>query len=153
MRNVPTAALLDKCTECRENTDKLDNWCGFYRLLQKLQEYGLRTFVDHTIGQHIDTDKIVPAYKKLFYMQWIDAVLHDSPLLLEFGRVPHDEAVKLFKEKDALCFNANKAGIKAALSAQRPDLDMIAQGAGSLYCFAKERKSGSKKVYARCFPK
>lgn len=145
VRNVPTATLLDKCTKCRENTDKLDNWCGFYRLLQRLQEYGLRTFVDHAIGQRIDTDKIVPAYKKLFYTQWIDAVLHDSPLLLEFGRVPHDEAVQLFREKDELCFNANKAGIKAALSAQRPDLDMIAQGSGIAILLREGEKKRKQK--------
>ena len=54
-------------------------------------------------------------------MQWVDAILHESPISLTLSRIPHDEIIKLFKVKDELNFEINKAKIKAKLSAQRPN--------------------------------
>ena len=106
---------------------------------------GLRDFIDYAINRKIGADKIVLTFKKAFYMQWIDAVLHDTPSLIEFARVPHDEAVKRFKEKDELNFEINKAKIKAKLSAQRPNLNMIAQGSSIAILLREGEKKRKQK--------
>ena len=125
---IDLLALADKLRTCLQSIDQLDNWCEFVKLLKKLQNLETRGFVDYTIDRKIATDEVIPAFKKAFYSQWVDAVLHDSPVLLELMRVPHDEAVRRFKEKDELNFEINKAKIRASVSAQRPSLDMVAQG-------------------------
>ena len=86
-------------------------------ILVQLQNLEARGFVDYTIDRKIATDELISAFKKAFYSQWVDAVLHDSPVLLELMRVPHDEAVRRFKEKDELNFEINKAKIRASVSA------------------------------------
>lgn len=145
IQNAALESLINKCTRCYENTSKLDNWCEFFKLLQKLEALELRSFIDYAIDKQVEVDKIVLTYKKLFYTQWVDAVLHDTPVLLELARVPHDEAVKRFREKDELNFEINKAKIKANLSAQRPNLDMIAQGSSIAILLREGEKKRKQK--------
>ena len=128
LRNMPLNAVTTKLEGCLNTVDALDHWCEFTKLLQRLQALGLLTFVDFAIKKKVAANQIVAAYKKAFYLQWVDCVLRESPLLLGLARVPHDEAVKRFREKDELHFEINKAKIKAQLSTRRPSLDMIAQG-------------------------
>lgn len=127
-----TAARLErlekKCEECYQNTDKLDNWCEFISVIKNLEELEIKSYVDKSIRSRLEPRYIVSSFKKAFYMQWIDAVMHESPLLMALCRVPHDEAVRKFKEKDELNFEINKALIKARLSEKRPETDMITQG-------------------------
>ncbi len=124
----PLDSLREKCAGCLENMDRLENWCEFAKLLQRLKALELRTFVDYALENKIATEKIVDAFKKAFYTQWTDIVLRASPALSSLMRIPHDEAVRQFKEKDRLHFEINKAKIKARLSAERPSLDLIAPG-------------------------
>lgn len=149
IQNVSLIALAQKCDSCAVNADKLDNWCEFAKLLQRLKGLELRAFIDCAIEKKVAAEKLVAAYKKAFYLQWIDVVLHQSPALLGLARVPHDEAVKRFREKDELHFEINKAKIKAELSMQRPNLDMIAQGSSiSILLREGEKKRKQKRIRA-----
>jgi len=121
-------SLEEKCEKCYEAMDKLDNWCEFVLLLKNLDSLEIRAYIDKAIKMRLEPCHIVSSFKKDFYMQWIDAILHESPLLMKLSRVPHDETVKRFKEKDELNFEINKALIKARLSEKRPEIDMIARG-------------------------
>ena len=128
LRKLELERLENKYTGCLENLDSLDNWCEFAKLMSTLSTLGIKPFIDFAIGRRIAAEDILPTYKKAFYVQWIDSILREVPSLMRFSRIPHDETVKLFKEKDELNFEINKAKIKAKLSANRPNLDMIAQG-------------------------
>lgn len=145
VRLVELETLSKKYKGCFESIDKLNNWCEFVKLLNKLSELELRDFVDYTICQKIKTEDVLSSYKKAFYMQWIDAVLHESPVLMTLSRVPHDETVKLFKKKDELNFNINKAQIKAKLSAQRPNLDIVAKGSALAILLREGEKKRKQK--------
>lgn len=145
VQGVAFQALMEKCLGCIDNIDKLDNWCEFSKLLKTLKQLDLRAFIDYVIERNIETDQSVLTFKKAFYIQWIDAVLHDSPVLISLARVPHDEAVKRFKEKDELNFEINKAKIKAKLSAQRPSLDMVAQGSSIAILLREGEKKRKQK--------
>lgn len=143
--SVPYIDLNKKLDGCLANTDKLDNWCDFIKLMTRLQESGLRSYIDFAIQQNVNSSKVVLTYKKAFYSQWVDAVLHESPILIELARVPHDEMIERFKEKDTLNFEINKAKIKAKLSAQRPRLDMVAQGSAIAILLREGEKKRKKK--------
>lgn len=145
VRHVDLDDLVKKYQGCIDSIDKLDNWCEFVKLLNKLSELELRAFVDYTITKKIKTDNVLSAYKKAFYMQWVDAVLHESPILITLSRIPHDETVKLFKTKDELNFEINKAKIKAKLSALRPNLDMVAQGSAIAILLREGEKKRKQK--------
>ncbi len=145
--NVSLTALKQKCVGCYGAADKIDNWCEFVKLLQRLKALELRSFIDFAIEKKVEVNQIVLSFKKAFYMQWVDSVLHESPVLLELARVPHDEAIKRFREKDELHFEINKAKIKANLSAQRPNLDMVAQGSSiSILLREGEKKRKQKGI-------
>ena len=128
LKNSPLHTLAQKCSNCLSEIDCLDNWWEFTKLLKKIQTLELKDFLNRMIDKKIAPEQLASTYKKAFYVQWVDAVLHDSPFMLELARTPHDEAVKRFKEKDELNFEINKAKIRASVSAKRPELDMVAQG-------------------------
>lgn len=142
---VTLQALKQKCQGCTDNIDKLDNWCEFSKLLSTLQSLDLRSFIDYAIASRIQKELLVLTFEKAFYMQWVDAILHESPVLISLARVPHDEAVRRFKEKDKLNFEINKAKIKARLSAQRPNLDMVAQGSSIAILLREGEKKRKQK--------
>lgn len=145
--SVKIENLLNKFTAIIENFDKLDNWCEFIKLLNKLKDLDLREYIDKTINQKIQPKNILLTYKKAFYSQWIDLVLHQSPTLIRLSRIPHDETVNLFKTKDKLNFEINKAKIKVKLSALRPSLDMVAQGSAiSILLREGEKKRKQKAI-------
>ncbi len=139
--------LEEKCEKCYESTDKLDNWCEFILILKNLESLEIKSYIDKAIKMRLEPRYIVSSFKKAFYMQWIDAVMHESPLLMELSRVPHDETVRRFKEKDELNFEINKALIKARLSEKRPEIDMIAQGSAiSVLLREGEKKRKQKSI-------
>lgn len=145
VQNVTLQSLVAKCQGCIDNSDKIDNWCEFSKLLQALKLLDLRDFIDYAIDRKIETNKLALTFKKAFYMQWVDTVLHESSVLISLARVPHDEVVKRFKEKDELNFDINKAKIKAKLSAQRPNLDMVAQGSSIAILLREGEKKRKQK--------
>ena len=146
--NLQTAQLErleKKCVGCYENADKLDNWCQFMQLLQTLQGAELRSFVDYATQKRVAPEKIVATYKKAFYSQWVDLVLREVPLLFGLARVPHDETVRRFIEKDRIHFEINKAKIKSVLSQKRPSLDLIAQGSSIAVLLREGEKKRKQK--------
>lgn len=139
--------LAAKCSSCLDNIDKIDNWCEFTKLIKKLVSLEAKGYLDHLIKQNVPAEMIPLAFKKSFYSQWADAIIHEAPILIELARIPHDEIVKRFKEKDELNFGINKAKIRANVSARRPDLDMVAQGSSiSILLREGEKKRKQKSV-------
>ncbi len=141
------SASMERCKRCLDNTDKIDNWCEFVKLLAEIDKMALLDYVDYAIKELLDVNMMVLALRKAFYKQWVDCILRDTPLLQELSRIPHDEAVRVFKEKDELNFEINKAIIRASVSAKRPGLDVIAQGSAvSILLREGEKKRKQKSV-------
>lgn len=134
-------ALAEKYSECLRNIDSLDVWCELMKLIGRISSLDLLNFLDYAIKRKIRAEDISRAYKRLFFTQWVDAVLRDTPTLISLSRIPHDEAVRLFCEKDETNFEINKAKIKAKLSSLRPSLDMVAAGSA----IAQLLREGEKK--------
>lgn len=145
VQSVTMQSLITKCNGCIENIDNVNYWYEFSKLLQNLEELELRTFIDYCINKQIPTEQIIATFKKAFYVQWIYAILQDSPVLNTLTRASHDDIVKRFKEKDKLNFDINKAKIKAKLSAQRPTLDMVAPGSSIAMLLRENEKKRKQK--------
>ena len=132
---------LSKIDGCLKEFDKLANWISFLDLLQKLDEMGLSLYIGLVIAKHIRTDEVVGAFRKLFYKQWIEYTIFSVPALASFTRINQDQAVLKFGEKDKLQYAISKEQIKAELSQQRPNLNMVAGGSA----VAILRREGNKK--------
>lgn len=143
------SVLAEKYENCLSNIDKLDNWCGFTKLLRLLKDAELYDYVTGAIDKELAPEDIVPCFGKLFYTRWADAIIRSSPILTETSRVPHDRAVKTFKEKDTLDFEINKARIKAVLSAKRPSTDMVAAGSAVAVLLRESEKKRKQKGIRR----
>lgn len=140
-------AILEKLEKCYEKTSELESWCEFNRLMQKLTWLGLKDYIDFAIENAIPPSRIVGAYKKAFYVQWVDHIIHNSSVLLDLTRLPHDEVVEIFRSKDELSFQVNRAILKARLSGERPMLDMVAPGSPiSILLREGEKKSKQKGI-------
>ena len=142
---MQTGALLKKYRGCLDDVDNVDNWCGFVRLLNELADLEIKTFIEEAIKRNVAVESVVAAYKKAFYGQWIDVILHESPLLKQLSRIAHDKTVELFKSKDELTFQINKAKIRAILSDKRPSLDIIAQGSAIAVLLREGEKKRKQK--------
>ena len=117
-----------RCQNCHDNIDKLDNWVAFTGLLAELKKMDVLDFVDTAIQEMIGVEDLAPAFQRSFLAQWIDAILHDARIMIDLSRVPHDQTVDVFKAKDVLGFEINKAIIRSTVQARRPNLDLVAPG-------------------------
>lgn len=140
-KNVDLDWAERKCLGCKKALDELESWVSFSAVLRTLQGVDLQDFVHSCIEKQVPSDEVLSAYKRAFYTQWADFAVHQSPSLKDLSRVSHDEVLTLFQQKDRLQFAINKAKIREKLSAQRPDLGLVAQG-GSVSVLLRE---GAKK--------
>lgn len=147
IRNTSAPDVLERCLACYNNSDKLENWAEFMRLLAKLDELDIRGYVNYAIDNRISTLRIVVAYKKAFYTQLVNHIVYSTDAIIELPRVLHDEAVDTFCQKDLLSLEINRAKIKAKLSQERPSLDMVAQGSAvSMLLREGEKKRKQKNI-------
>lgn len=141
--------LVDKCNACPAAMEDLENWCRLYDLLQKLRSMNALPFIHYLIENNLIDRKISDVYRRAYYSQHIDSIIYSHPTLAEFTRIAQDETVKTFAEKDEFQFSISQARIKAALSAERPALDMLAAGSATATLLREgEKKRKQKSIRA-----
>lgn len=144
---IPLADLLARIQLCMKSSDKIENWIRFSILLKQLEDQELRGFVDCAIERHIPKELVVDSFKRLFYKQWINQIIHVNPIFAGFTRISQDKAVEQFSKKDTLQFDISKAQIRAELSAKRPSLDITAGGSAvSILLREGEKKRKQKSI-------
>ncbi len=143
------ALIIPKLRNCNDNIEELDNWLVFRTLIEDIRKEDLLSYLNFALDKEVPADKLISAHRKAFFAQWIDVLLRSSPILSSLTRIPHDQAVAEFRKKDLLTFEINKALIKAKLSAERPSLDLIAQGSAvSILLREGEKKRRQKSIRA-----
>lgn len=144
---IPLDDLLARMQMCMYSSDKIENWIRFSILLKQLEAQELDNFIDCIIARQIPRELVVSSFKRAFYKQWINQVIHANPVLSNFTRISQDKAVEQFAKKDALQFEISKAQIRAELSAKRPSLDITAGGSAvSILLREGEKKRKQKSI-------
>ena len=128
IKNSSFEELLSKFKACINEFDKLDNWCRFESLLNKLKSQEITEYIDATIEANVCAEDIISAYQRNFYRQWIDYIQHLTPVLSGFNRVAHDQQVNTFSKEDNTQFAISKVQIRSKLSQNRPSLDYVSPG-------------------------
>lgn len=140
-------SLLPRLQECLDEIDKLDNWCHFMMVLSMLKEKNIVDYIDTYLIQNLDFKHIASTFEKLFYYQWIDYIIANTPILSSFTRISQDKAAISFREKDIIQFEINKAKIRAEVSSKRPSLEMISAGSSlALLLREGEKKRKQKSI-------
>lgn len=151
VKTIDCSSLLAHLNECQSDINDLDHWCHFRALLSKLKDRQVITFLDTVIDQNIEASHIVGTFKKLFYYQWIDSILSETPVLSEFNRITQDKAIQTFVDKDREQFAINKAKVRAELFAKLPFLDVIAPGSALSVLLQEETKKRKQKSIRSLF--
>ena len=149
IENAPIMESACKFKICQDKIDELENWYRFYNLYLKLKNKGLMEFIDKAIESNIPAEDFVDSYRRNFFRQWIDVILHSSETLAKANRISHDSQVKNFVCHDKQQFDISKAQIRSTLSKNRPSLDMMAPGSAvSILLREGEKKRKQKSVRA-----
>lgn len=141
--------VYEKLDRCSNSFDLLENWIRFVSLLKQLKQYGLDKVIDCFIGHELPPKDTVLAYKKNYYRQWIDYVVHQSgDILSGFSRIKHDKSVEVFQSKDSIQFDISKVQIKSKLSKNRPAVDLRSPGS-EVFTLTREAEKKRKQKSIR----
>lgn len=147
IKNSAFEELLSKFKACINEFDKLDNWCRFESLLNKLKSQEITEYIDATIEANVRAEDIISAYQRNFYRQWIDYIQHLTPVLSGFNRVAHDQQVNTFSKEDNTQFAISKVQIRSKLSQNRPSLDYVSpESAVSVLLREGEKRRKQKSI-------
>lgn len=138
-----------KIEACISDIDRLDNYCTFRTLLFNMDALGIKLFIDKAISENTEASQIPDAFKKRFYYQWIETIIHSVPALASFNRISQENAIKTFAEKDREQFEISKAQIRSRISAKRPSLDIIAPGSSVAMLLREGEKKRKQKPIRR----
>lgn len=139
-------AVLVKIISCQSALDRLENWCSFVKVYDSLVKEDLSAFIDIIVSSNIKKERITKTYCKAFYLQWIDYIIHESnSFVSNLDRIAHDKMVEVFKQKDEINLEINKAQIKSFLSKKRPSTDMISQGSSLAILLREGEKKRKQK--------
>ena len=147
INNADISTSYAKMDRCKSESDKLENWFRFNNLIQQIKKLGLISYIDAAIAANIPPEDIIKGFKRQFYGQWIDYIIHSSDVLMSFNRIAHDRDVENFDRQDRIQFDISKAQIRSELSSKRPSLDMMASGSAvSVLIREGEKKRKQKSV-------
>ncbi|MDE6613408.1 MAG: DUF4011 domain-containing protein, partial [Clostridia bacterium] len=76
-----------KVCGCLEDIDGLDNWRAFSVLLQRLEKLGLAEFLGLTVNGGVSSERLADVFKKSFFKQWADCIIHSSEVLSALSRI------------------------------------------------------------------
>lgn len=147
IKTLPLLDFDDKINYCNDNIDQVDSWHELTVIFDAMEELGIKEHLDCMLDNSVQEELIALTLKKAFYTQWADYVIRTVPVMTGLNRVTHDKAVDVFAEKDLLDFEISKAKIKANVSANRPALDLVAQGSAVAILLREgEKKSKQKSI-------
>ncbi|MBO4962219.1 MAG: DUF4011 domain-containing protein, partial [Clostridia bacterium] len=139
-----TTSLL-KCEKCLEDLSRLSSWTRFVKLLNTLEKTGVREYLDLYLSKKMGARLLAECYQKVFYTQWADKIIGESEVLESLTRFFHDDAVKIFKNKEEFQFEINKSIIRDRLSSKRPSIDLVAPNSMVSQLIAENKKQRRKK--------
>lgn len=133
--------------KCANGLDRLESWIEFKYLLDELDNKGLTDYIIYSIKNNLSVSDLVGSFKKALLRQWAEKIYHSSEVLVRLSRIPHDQTVDVFAQKDEVVKGIHKATIRSTLSQLRPSLDLVAQGSAvSVLLREGEKKRKQKSI-------
>ncbi len=131
-------ALEDRLEKCLNGMSLLEEWIDFRNTRESCKAEGLQDYIDKVQEMHINTNDIIPIFKKRFYRLWLDAILPGYPSVMNFRRRIHESTIKEFTNLDKLQFDIAKARIQKKLIDNLPSLERFTSGADEISILKRE---------------
>ena len=117
--------LKNRMSLCKDNKHLLEEWVDFCSTREKCYKAGLKGYIEKIEDLNIDSNYIVDAYLKHFYLVWLDTVLPDFPKVLNFrGRI-HNQDISEFCKLDKEQFKIAQARVRERAMSRIPDFNAI----------------------------
>ena len=134
--NMP--ALYDRINRCMNGLSLLEEWIDFRTVIEHGKTEGLGIYFEKVIELQLDTSLIINIFKKRFYRLWLDAILPNYPVVMNFRRKSHEGTINEFSYLDKLQFDIAKARIRKRLIDNLPSLDRFTNGADEISILKRE---------------
>ena len=148
IKTVHSRTALERLQACLESMEQLTHWCQFRSLLTQMEQQSLQPFLAEVIQNNIEPNEIVHVFQKCFYTQWIEYIFSSEDVFSSFNRIAQDQNVDIFAEKDREQFEISKAQIRARLSQDRPDTNLVTTGS-PVYILRKEGQRKQRQMSIR----
>lgn len=131
-------ALYDRVNRCMNGLSLLEEWIDFRTVIEKGKAEGLGDYFDKIIEHQLDASLIINIFKKRYYRLWLDAILPNYPVVMNFRRKSHEGIINEFAYLDKLQFDIAKARIRKQLIDSLPSLDRFTSGADEISILKRE---------------
>ncbi len=125
-------------TELDDNVLMLEEWIDYRTIVDQCSKTPLKSYMQTLSESDIDSDEIIPIFKKRFYNLWLDAILKDYPAVQKFRRKAQDSLVEEFKVLDRTQFDIAKARIRGRLINALPSMDHFTSGLDEISILKRE---------------
>lgn len=129
--------------EVEVNLDRLQSFSRFRFARDKVADGPAGPFAERVESQGLDSDSLVPAFKRLFLERWIDEVIKDRRALREFRSGDHDRRLRRFRKLDERSKEIAKVRGRQALMNKRKRV-LSSDLLGQLQRVQKEAKKQRK---------
>jgi len=99
---------------------KLRNWTSWVRAARQAESLGLAPLVHALRRGELDSDQLVPAFQRAFYVWWTARIAAGDSYLATFTGIEHNRQVELFRELDREAIGLARQQIRAQLAAKVP---------------------------------
>ncbi len=138
IKHIPMPALHDRVQRGINSLALLEEWIDFRNARTNCINEGLEDYIEKIAEFNINSENIIPIFKKRFYCLWLDAILPKYPAVLNFRRRVHERTIDEFAYLDKLQFDIAKARIKKRLIDNLPSLDRMTSGVDELNILKRE---------------
>lgn len=136
--SIPMLELVEKVTACASNLAALEEWIDFRTIRSQCYKLGLEEYIKQIEVQHIEAAVIVPIFQKRFYRLWLDSVLPEYPVVMNFRHKAQEAIIEDFKQLDKLQFAIAKSRIRSKLINGLPSLDHFTSGVDEISILKRE---------------
>lgn len=137
-RFIRMPVLLDRLNGCTNGLAALEEWIDFRTAKTQCCDIGLGDYIEKIESLHIDSDAVIPIFKKRFFRLWLDSVLPEYPIVANFRRRVQESIIKEFVSLDKLQFEIAKARIRSKLINDLPSLDHFTSGVDEISVLKRE---------------
>ncbi len=138
IQNLKLTSLKNRLEKCQNGLYFLEEWIDFKSAKKECKDAGLSDYMDKIESLSIETDKVIPIFKKRFCRLWLDAILPDYPVLLNFRRRNQESIIEEFSSLDKMQFEIAKARIRSKLINELPSTDNFTSGVDEISILKRE---------------
>jgi hypothetical protein len=117
LRDHSPEIVLDLLTRARDRVGEIADWVDWRYLPERFAHLGLKSFWDHLQQHEVVKEQVVELFLKSFWSGWLDAMFQHDPVLSQYRRAEHADAVKEFRELDRRILAQGAARITAGIDA------------------------------------